>query len=141
MRSGHWAALVAGAAVVSAAIAGVARAAPEGRGDSEQADETCELARVDRARTPARACLSCHDGSVAASSIPAPTLGTSHPVGIDYAAARARAPDRYAAALPADLPLVDGRIACTTCHDGAATDRYRLARPATGPLCLACHQL
>jgi predicted CXXCH cytochrome family protein len=46
--------------------------------------------------------------------------------------------------VPRDLPLVDGRIACTTCHDAApahstvqATGALLRGEPAT--LCAACH--
>jgi len=39
--------------------------------------------------------------------------------------------------VPAHLPLTDGRVACTTCHDLQAVDRPRLR--GDGDLCVQCH--
>jgi predicted CXXCH cytochrome family protein len=103
----------------------------------------CELSRMDRARTPSTACMQCHDGT-AGPGVPAEMAGgggRSHPVGVDYADAAYRKPERYnpASSLPRDVPLVEGRIACTTCHDGAlTTPQHVVQRPG---LCLACHRL
>jgi len=132
------------ACAVAAALAGSvsARADPFGPADEPDdgaPDGGCELSRADRAHTPARRCASCHDGTVADDAV---TPGRNHPVGIDYAAARQRQPDQYSAALPPEVPLVDGRIACTTCHDGASQARGRIASPrGVASLCLACHRL
>jgi predicted CXXCH cytochrome family protein len=67
--------------------------------------------------------------------------GASHPVGIAYAAVAAQQPARYhpPASLPRDVPLVDGRIECTTCHDGALTTPAQVKEQPQ--LCLACHRL
>jgi predicted CXXCH cytochrome family protein len=69
------------------------------------------------------------------------SFGPSHPVEVDYSGARARAPERYVpeTMLPPDVPLVDGKVACTSCHDGAATTRGKAIAPAR--LCFACHDL
>jgi hypothetical protein len=96
---------------------------------------TCELARADRARTPSSRCLACHDGTSGQ------CLGLSHPVEVDYARAAMRDPGRYvpASALPADVPLVNGRVSCVSCHDGASTHPAHTVEPAR--LCLACHRM
>jgi predicted CXXCH cytochrome family protein len=131
---------------IAIAAAGLCLAA---RGEPQAAlDAACELPRVaERQRTPSHACLACHDGSTGPGvaferrSPRGAGLGASHPVEVDYAAARARAPERYVpkGLLPADVPLVDGKVACTSCHDAAASARGRVVEPAR--LCLACHAL
>jgi hypothetical protein len=129
------AALGAAAGVVCAAVA--------------RAGGECELARADRAHTTSERCIACHDGTAG------PSIGrfggtgsagvgvpmANHPVGIPYAAAAARQPSKYApaSALPADVPLVAGKIECTTCHDGNATNPQRL--PRLWETCTACHRL
>jgi predicted CXXCH cytochrome family protein len=105
---------------------------------------TCELGRVDRAATPSRVCMSCHDGTAGAAvgfSMRAGGGGMDHPVGVDYAAAAARRPGRYvpAGAVPRSVPLVDGRVECTSCHDGASSSPSHVA--AQPQLCYACHRL
>jgi hypothetical protein len=119
--AGRWMAL--------AAALGAAAAARGGDG------APCELARADRARTSSASCLACHDGAAGRE------LGPSHPVEVDYGSAAAREPDRYvpAALLRADVPLVDGKVSCTSCHDGASPHAKRAVDP--GRLCLACHQM
>jgi hypothetical protein len=137
--TGPWrAALGAAAGLVCAALA-------RAGGGTE-----CELARTDRAHTPSRNCITCHDGTVGeafgvvfggtgSAGNGAPV--TSHPVGISYADAAARQPGKYtpASALPADLPLVRGKVECTTCHDGTATNPKRVARP--NDMCTTCHRI
>jgi predicted CXXCH cytochrome family protein len=104
-------------------------------------------------------CLGCHDGVTAPSVYTSPhavnvagelgdmRLGTrglrSHPVGIKYptAAEKYAAPAALAAA---NLPLDDGRIQCTTCHDAHNTyhHRHMLRISNEGSrLCLTCHRL
>ncbi len=103
-------------------------------------------------------CLGCHDGVTATdvySSQHALTvtaqLGNSrlstvglrsHPVGIRYPAPG----DDYhpgAAVVTAGLPLPDGRIQCTTCHDAHNTAGFagmlRISNERS-QLCLTCHR-
>ena len=77
------------------------------------------------------ACDSCHQDAAR----------DSHPVGIDYAAARLANPIRYRPATAVASLLVDGRIDCTSCHvshDGETDRRYRL-RMDENALCRSCH--
>ncbi len=74
------------------------------------------------------ACASCHAFSV----------GSSHPIDVEPAGA-----------VPADLPLTDGRVSCLTCHDESATEPHENRGGRRGPmlrrdpdtqgLCAACH--
>ncbi len=107
-------------------------------------DGVCELQGADRATTSSARCLGCHDGSVAA-AIELDTrpggIGASHPVEVDYAQAAARQPRRYhpAATLPREVPLVNGKVTCTSCHDGASPDPKHVAIGSR--LCKSCHDL
>jgi hypothetical protein len=126
-----------GAALAAAALAASAGArAADG--------DTCELGRADRRTATSRACMACHDGSAGREigfQMSADGRGMSHPVEVDYGAAAAAHPGQYqpATALPAEVPLVGGKVECTTCHDGASRDPRRVA--AVRDLCLACHRL
>lgn len=94
--------------------------------------------------------MTCHDGSAGPSvpfkpravrfKIRGDDRGISHPVEINYAAVAAAHPGQYqpAALLPPEVPLVGGRIECTTCHDGAARGPKRVV--AVHDLCLSCHR-
>jgi predicted CXXCH cytochrome family protein len=139
-----WGAALAGAAAVLAG-AGWEGASPPGalRGGSFETD--CELRTADRAATPAAACLACHDGSVGTGvSFQMRAMnrpGFDHPVDVDYARAALR--DRRLlppALLPPDVVLVNGRVACTTCHDGGGTERGHTVR-GREDLCRSCHQM
>lgn len=104
-------------------------------------------------------CLGCHDGITASDVYSSPHATTvaaqinaarfgapglrSHPVGV-------RQPDTAEKYYPpeaveaAGLPLVDGRIQCTTCHDAHNTHGYShmLRNSNQGSrLCLTCHRL
>jgi predicted CXXCH cytochrome family protein len=104
-------------------------------------------------------CLGCHDGVTAPDVYASPhaisvagqlgdaRLGTrglrSHPVGITYPVAT----EGYYAAAALDavgLPLDDGRIQCTTCHDAHNTHRHphmlRMSNEGSR-LCLTCHRV
>lgn len=102
-------------------------------------------------------CLSCHDGTVATDVLAGPHAMTwternaagarggltSHPVGTPYPAAR----DGYAssaAVVAAGLPLADGRLQCTTCHDPHNTGGHAgllVISNQRSRLCLTCHRL
>ncbi len=114
-------------------------------GTDGRAAETCELQRTDRARTPSQRCIACHDGVVGPGVTFKMTAGNrpgmDHPVEIPYGPVAEANGDRYVpeAALPADVPLVDGKIACTSCHDGASRTPKHVIDPMK--LCYACHRM
>ncbi len=106
-------------------------------------------------------CLSCHDGTVAA-DVYAGAHGASwsdfsaggvsrgrtrivnHPVGVEYP--RLDPHYRSAAEVTATgrIPLPDGRIQCTTCHDPHNTGRHAgllVISNDRSRLCLSCHRL
>jgi predicted CXXCH cytochrome family protein len=122
------------------ALAAAALAASAG---ARAAESGCELARVDRRTATSLACSGCH-GQIATAALSRGPGGhpLGHPIDVDYAALAEEHPDRFApaASLPPDVPLPSGKIACTTCHDGAARDHRKLVAP-TRVLCLACHRL
>lgn len=128
---------VGGAALAAAAAAVLGGAAPD------VAREVCELPQADRATTRAARCMACHDGSAGAGvqfrMRAGSTPGFDHPVEVDYASAAARNRGLRPAPGPGTV-LVDGRISCTTCHDGRSALRASLARPQP-ELCLSCHDL
>lgn len=104
------------------------------------ADEVCELSRVDRASTDSYLCMSCHDGS--AGKVVPFTMGPGgmiHSVTVDYATAAASHPGTYvpAADLPKDVPLVNGKVECTSCHNWSQPAPSRVVDPLR--LCYACH--
>jgi predicted CXXCH cytochrome family protein len=70
-----------------------------------------------------QACLDCHTTDRSDAHV---DLAASHPVG-----------DRVTDA-HGDLPLANGRLACTTCHDPHGGDE-RLLRANVGALCVSCH--
>lgn len=113
-------------------------------------------------------CLGCHNGS-AATHINARSAGTvapthgfqtlDHPVGMLYEQSMRKDPRSYrpAVSLHPNIQLVDGKVACVSCHQlkkampDLAPERLASAQPqctasrelTTGPrdkeLCLACH--
>lgn len=155
VRAGAILAAVAVAAGAAAAERGGGlwdpRGAPAPAGESggltaegRASKPVCELERADRASTPSLRCMGCHDGSAGASiefHMAPGANGMSHPVEVDYAGVAARQPDRYhpAQALPREIPLVNGKVACTSCHDGASPDPKRVV--AVPRLCESCHDL
>ncbi len=104
----------------------------------------CGLSTVDRTTTESVACLVCHDGTVATSMHVPVTAdeGGSHPIEIDYELSRLRHPFglKPAMVLPQALPLVNGKVSCTTCHDARSQTPSRTSMPMAGSaMCLACH--
>ncbi len=112
--------------------------------------------RVDIELTgPSLMCLGCHDGVTApdvytnshalrADFGPPGASGLrSHPVGVRYPAAAAgyHSPGSVE---QAGLPLPDGRIQCTTCHDAHNTHGFagmlRISDERSG-MCLTCHRI
>ena len=104
-------------------------------------------------------CLGCHDGVTAkdvytsthaisvTSQLANSRLGVtglrSHPLGNIYPT---NSPDYHSASEveAAGLPLPDGRIQCTTCHDAHNTDRHKGMLNVTNErsrICLICHRL
>jgi cytochrome c peroxidase len=119
-------------------------------------------------------CLTCHDGSLARfiaarpAGTPTPYDGhrsLDHPVGMLYRDYPARDPGsyRYPLSLDPSVQLIDGKVACVSCHrlrpeyaynmDDVPTDIDNGGQPAcmaspelahdaqAGGLCLACHVL
>jgi predicted CXXCH cytochrome family protein len=104
-------------------------------------EDTCLLRWARRATTPATKCLQCHDGSAARPIDHLPGLSSkgSHAVGVSYDAGSMRIPLlRPRGTLPKEIVLVDGQLACTSCHDGRSSAPHRVALPV-GQLCTACH--
>lgn len=130
-----------GAAVLAA---GLVLAGAASGGDVAVPTGVCELGRADRGRTPAVRCMGCHDGSAGPGvefRMRAGGPGFDHPVDVDYGSAALRDPRLVAGAqLPRELVLVDGRVACTTCHDGASTERAHVVR-SKQELCITCHRM
>jgi hypothetical protein len=92
---------------------------------------------TDRRTTQSGACMMCHDGKNAKDA----RLGHH----FDVAYPPPMRPDLRGNPTqfnPAVI-LVDGKVACVSCHDPASTRQNHLAAPTDGPLpkrlCVACH--
>jgi hypothetical protein len=98
-------------------------------------DAECELPWVDRSITTSSDCLTCH-GALSNIVCYAPTCEPMrlHPVGAVYDESRHRLRPR--SQLSSALPLVNGRVECTTCHDGNSELPANLAQRR---LCFGCH--
>ncbi len=98
------------------------------------------------------ACLSCHDGTVAVdayagnpgenfitradgSTYIGVDLSDDHPVSVLYPTQSAKMRSNVS------LPLHDGRVECSTCHDPHTSDQPDFLRMSNSgsALCLACH--
>lgn len=129
---------------VGAAIAVVALLLIGARAHAATDTVSCELQDAARAETPSGVCLACHDGSasdpVAFSAGAHGTGADAHPLDVDYFDASTR--DRRLAQ-PYDLPrivvLVNGAVACTSCHDGGSPYHARIAG-GMARLCASCHR-
>jgi predicted CXXCH cytochrome family protein len=100
------------------------------------------LLSIAAVREPSAACLTCHT----AQSV------DSHSIGVVYDSVqplsrthlrRSSSLSGLGSTVAADL-LVDGKVECTSCHEGhdvEAEQRYRLRNGLTQTkLCLACHE-
>ncbi|MBI4815243.1 MAG: hypothetical protein HY791_03225 [Deltaproteobacteria bacterium] len=119
---------------------------PQAKPSTEHLDPLCLLGWVDRGRTEARACLSCHDGSVSTGrEHEVRGVGLeSHPVDVPYESRQVGRTNslRPTVQLEPAIVLVDGRLVCTSCHDGSSSLPAKLAISMNGSgLCLACHAL
>lgn len=105
----------------------------------------CELRTADRRSTSSVRCLSCHDGTTAAAvALPGASRGLGdHPVEVDYERSRGDGmPLRPASELPPALPLVGGKVACTTCHAADSAEPGHTAMTMTrSAMCFACHAM
>jgi predicted CXXCH cytochrome family protein len=94
-------------------------------------------------------CISCHEqkGRNAAEDIKdknhpgMAAISVTHAIGTDYIYASSKLPSlRKPDALPPSMTLVNGRIACITCHNPLNAERFNLAVADTNPsLCFGCH--
>lgn len=114
----------------------------------------CALGRVNRAQADSRTCLACHDGTSAAGvAYQRPhelgrtglsAMHTSHPVDVDYQLAWSRKPGLLhpTGALPEALALPQGKVSCTTCHDGASREKHHVSvSMSRSRLCASCHDI
>lgn len=85
-------------------------------------------------------CLSCHDGALAsAASVHGPQ---SHPIGVDYALARLKSPERFNdIAARGDIRLEDGKIGCLSCHAIHMSSGGSNRRTVIESSCETCHRL
>ncbi len=126
-------------------------------------DSTTLFAAPGQPTGQSRLCLSCHDGTVALGSfLNAPSgqtndlqstlltgrgsLGTDlsddHPISFLYDAALQGANGKLVHPAGIDLPLEDGQVQCTSCHDPHEKDLAPFLRKSTlnSQLCTTCHQ-
>jgi hypothetical protein len=96
-----------------------------------------------------RACLACHDGSIAPNAIPAEAgvftqqLHGNHPLLVSYEKAYSNQPTAFVAPAKLDprLQLVDGKIQCVTCHAVSPQREWAtVALPRQGEICQGCHR-
>lgn len=108
-----------------------------------------------------KACLSCHDGSVAANAFTGNTalaasitgdanLGTTlandHPISFDYAAAQALdsglVVPTSTSLVVAGIPLYSGNLECASCHNvhDNTNSPFLRASNTGSALCLKCHE-
>lgn len=102
----------------------------------------CTLATVDRAVTPTRDCLTCHDGTVKGISL---QEEDSPPSDVNYAEARLRTQWFREPTARSNRVFPGGLVTCTTCHDtqtGIPQSAHWLAMGnERSSLCFACHAI
>lgn len=112
-------------------------------------------------------CQSCHDGTIALGQMRHPprrggagekalrrellegrsrigtNLANHHPIGFDYQNAFTAGKSRLKQHDALDLPLEQGKVQCTSCHDAhSSVNQPFLHKPSNrGELCLSCHEL
>jgi predicted CXXCH cytochrome family protein len=97
-------------------------------------------------------CITCHDGTLASSiNYKVKTAGEegvtgfntiagSHPVGMDYTKYSNNKQFVPFYRLPRNMVLMDGKVACITCHDMLSTNKAYLTVDLNGSgLCFTCH--
>ena len=113
-----------------------------------------------RSASAGGACLACHDGTRARHVIARQRgelqntdgMTVNHPVGMDYEQHVLERPTRLrpARTLPEAVRLVDGRVACVSCHRekpvhpgprGCLVTKELTVGPRETDLCLACHAM
>ncbi len=110
---------------------------------------------------PSALCMSCHDGTIALGEmLRSPRRGGSadvrnthisgrssfgtnlsnhHPIGFDYDSALRSSDRDLKRSASIDLPLRDGKMHCTSCHDPHVSDNppFLLKSSANGELCIS----
>lgn len=97
-------------------------------------------------------CITCHDGTLASAvnyKVKDPsqvgtssfnTIAGSHPVGMDYTKYSNNRQFAPYYRLPQNMVLMDGKVACITCHDMLSTNKAYLTVDLNGSgLCFTCH--
>ena len=100
-------------------------------------------------------CLSCHDGSYSQSTAIRAGVWThgrdfmkydsgSHPIGVDYEAARSRRGRRTdlrpMAVVDPRIRFFEGKVGCGSCHDPySAIEKHLVMSDRESRLCLSCH--
>jgi len=100
-----------------------------------------------------RECLSCHDGTLSTAAGTQvrglswehnKNIGLSHPIGVDYESVYMNKSGEYVSPelLDPRIILVNGKIACETCHNHYSNIKKHLVMDNfKSRLCLACHNL
>jgi hypothetical protein len=100
-----------------------------------------------------RECLSCHDGTLSKATHTqiqgvsfkhGKNIGVSHPISVDYEAVYLSNPRKYhpPQSLDPRIVLVNGKIACETCHNHYSKHKKHLVMENfKSRLCLSCHNL